>query len=140
MKVNIIRTLYGEIDNTKVKKEVIHSFKNDWVKENISYYVLGEDNVSLLHGLGAKNIIQIDKNNSVIPEEKKNIYTHFYNKTYLIQKAMNDNSEILFIDFDCSMIKQPDSRMWELLKSKEGRFNGSFQMSKCSIQKSRVLN
>ena len=132
----LIRVLYGDIKgDKKTLREINLSLQSDWVKKNIAHYVMGKDNAKILKSMGALDIRLVNDKPDLRPKDRLNIVSHFYNKTYLIEKAMKEYDEILFTDFDCSMIKQPDSRMWELLRSKEGRFNGSFQCPNVSYKR-----
>ena len=119
----IIAILYGDPSCTnnysgyhKLLKEVRGALEKDWRKTQIYYLVLGSKNKDLLVSCGAKHIDLVDKNSTVVTDPKM---THFYNKTYLLNYAMEKFDEILFVDFDVIDLKQPDDRMWELLRTKK---------------------
>lgn len=138
MKKTIIRCLFGhpgekcywsnrDVEQTvRLKKEVEDALIYDWAKQDVIHYVMGKDNESLLREYGAENVILVDDRLTVVPNEGVN---PLYNKVYLINEAMKEHDEILFLDFDSSPVKgvEPDDEMWELLRSKQGKFQGSFQ-------------
>ena len=136
MSGQFIRVLYGNIESgyIKLKREVSNSLKNnDWAKNEVIHYVMGEWNYEFLKSLGALHVRLVDKRPTIQPEG----YTHFWNKTYMIYYAMEVDGleEIVFVDFD-NLHRQPvDDRFWELLRNKGGRFNGSLQIPSVGYKK-----
>lgn len=135
----IIRCLFGQpgeecywskrdIQQTvRLTNEVEESLKYDWAKNDVIHYVIGEKNVELLEKNGAKNIVLVDKRQSLVPNDDVN---PLYNKVFMINEAMKQYDEILFLDFDTLPIDKslkPDEKMWNLLRAKNGRFGGIFQ-------------
>lgn len=109
-----------------LKNEIKNSLKFDWARRDIVHYVLGKENANLLKQYGAKKIKIIDDNPNLVPNDGVN---PLYNKVYLINEAMKDYDEILFLDFDTVPLKgvSPDNEMWEILRSKSGKYNGDWQ-------------
>jgi len=130
----MIRILYG--NKNKVNKkwlcEVHDSFKNEWAKDEITYYVLGSENEKWLKNLGAKDVRLVNSKDDMRPANKS--MSHFYNKSYLLEYSMRDYDEILFIDYDTVAIKRPDERMWSLLREKDGSWHGVFQCPNVSYK------
>lgn len=134
MTTAIIRVLYGNTDVwPKIKYEVKAALSYEWAKKEVYHFAIGQANYDLLKSHGAERVELVLPNgwtdtsiNSIVIDDRT---THFYNKTYLIRYAMEKFNEILFIDFDAFPCrgKKPDNEMWRILRSKKGRFNGSFQ-------------
>lgn len=131
----IIRVLYGEF-YPKMWKEVHFSLMPDeqtvpefadYARNEIVYYVLGWTNGQILRQAGAKNVVVVDHMKKTLNEAQQAKIGHFYNKTYLIQKAMEDHKEILCLDYDAICVKYPDQHMWDLVSSKFGKFDGEFK-------------
>jgi hypothetical protein len=136
MSGKFIRTLYGDIQTVylKLKKEVSESLKdNEWAQNEIIHYAMGDWNYDFLKKHGAKHVVLVDHRPCIQPAG----YTHFWNKTYMINYAMEVDGfeEIVFIDFDNTQKKPIDDRFWELLRAKKGRFNGSFQVPSVGYKK-----
>ena len=138
MSGKIIRCLFGspgekcywstrDVEQTvRLKKEIVNSLSTDWAKEDVLHYAMGQSNYDLLKESGAQNVVLVDDKETLVPNEG---VSPLYNKVYLINEAMKDHDEVLFLDFDALPVKsrKPDDNMWKLLRDKGGRFNGSFQ-------------
>ena len=131
----LIRVLYGEVDKDQQKRACrLILGLNQWAKDNISYFVLGKDNYNFLKDNGAKTIYLVDKKSSL-----HNNCTHWYNKTFLIDAALEIYNEIVYTDCDARILRTPDHKMWKTLRNKKGEYQGTLQVcivryrrSKCS--------
>jgi hypothetical protein len=110
----------------RLKSEIDASLKYEWARKDVIHYVMGKDNEKLLKDYGAEKVIMVDERETVVPNEG---ICPLYNKVYLVNEAMKQHDEILFLDFDSLPVrgKNPDQKMWKILRSKKGEFNGSFQ-------------
>ena len=108
--VQFVRTLYGSTDiglTSDVLGEVVRTFKSKHAKfnkEQIVYFTLGIKNTDRLAKLGAKHIVQVDKDHSVNP----NGSFYDYNKLVLMIAAMESFESIIYMDFDVSYTKNFD--------------------------------
>ncbi len=120
----LVRVLFGDLNAyPKLRKEVIASLRHEWCRADVLHVVAGKENAELLKSHGAARVLQISNDNYIDLQR----YGIKYTKPYLIRRSMDENHEILFLDFDSCGDKQPDCVMWELLRAKRGRFNGAFQ-------------
>ena len=132
----IIRCLFGDPmgevywslkKNNGIKnplgEDITIEVMSDYELEDFHYFVMGYDNAELMHRMGVKNLHLVSKEKNLVPHPAIN---PLYNKVYLIQQAMQQFDEILFVDFDSIPLKKPDEIMWKYLYEKCGRFNGSF--------------
>lgn len=122
----IIRILFGNPDAyPRMKAEVASALRHEWARKEVYHFVVGRKNLELLKSNGAERIELVSEDDTLA----NSVTSSFYNKTFLIGHAMNRFSEILFLDFDCIPMdgKRPDDNMWNILRSKKGKFNGSFQ-------------
>jgi len=126
-----VRVFYGDNKNRpKLRQYVIASLQHEWCRTDILHVVAGTTNAELLKSNGAERVLQVSDKANIILNKYQRQYPRaylWYPKTYLIRAAMEEHPEILYMDFDCGSIKQPDSAMWSILRAKQGQFNGSFQ-------------
>jgi hypothetical protein len=89
-------------------------------KENVKYpidfitYVMGKDNETYLKDLGFKT--KLICNNSTIWDMKTELYRH---KLEIINEASKDYDEIVYLDWDCKLIKPYDDKIWDILNNGE---------------------
>lgn len=123
----IVRLLFGQPDE-ELLKQVAESLSVPWYAENVHYYVAGESNAAFL--LRAKHL------EVVCSEPYANLnYGRGFTKPFLLERAIEDHGEILYLDFDCYELQPPDSRMWRILR--EGP---TFQSLQLDYHAPRVLH
>jgi hypothetical protein len=108
-----------------MRREVVQAVASDhkgmWNgiggESNVTWYVLGSDNATMLTKAGAVNVRKIDDR----PLIHDPSVSFWYNKTFLIREAFRDfgnNAEILYIDCDVLATKEIDSKMVSLLRGR----------------------
>jgi len=121
----VIRAIFGRIhDHPKLIHRIEGHIKpSQWHREEVGYYVMGTDNYQYLKDLSTKDVrLCLDADYACSAD-----VSGYYNKIWLINKAMEDHDEIFYVDYDCGIAKDINDHMWELLRQKEGRFNGVIQ-------------
>jgi hypothetical protein len=133
MSTSIIRCLFGDpfcklYWSTKrhngkqnpLGKDILEDGRKPWELEEINYFVMGNKNAELMHKMGAKKIHIVSEKDNLVPNPLVN---PLYNKVYLINEAMQKFDEILFLDFDIISLRNPDEKMWGILRKPSKRFD-----------------
>ena len=82
---------------------------------NVSYYVMGKDNASILSKEGAKNVRLVDPR----PLVHDPAVSFWYNKTLLYLAAFKDfgmDAEVLYLDCDVEFCRRPDAGLSAALR------------------------
>lgn len=110
-------------DNLFVKSRskvgnVILNRLNDKFTVPFVTYVMGEDNYNNLLELGFKDVVLVDKRPVIYSPLNKRIWWH---KLDLLKYAMEEDGydEIVYLDWDCFLIKEIHSDFWENLNKRE---------------------
>jgi len=123
---HIIRVAFGNcLSCRRMRRELLEAVSIDaaglWSNfgglDNVTWYVLGNENAQWLKKAGAKNIRKI----SSLPLVHDTSVSFWYNKTLLIQEAFKDfgqKTEILYVDCDVHSTKKPDEHMASLLRGR----------------------
>jgi hypothetical protein len=124
--VPIVRVLYGPVDqNARLQRSVAAALRGDWARNQVIYLVAGDDNARWLRDLGAQHIELITAN-PLLPDTER--FGPWYMKVYLLRHAIERLSELLYLDFDCRVLRRPDGRMERSLRLiRPGRCGGALQ-------------
>ena len=109
-----VRGLWGELNGpryNKIFKDVERAIKIDKNLDTITY-VMGQNNYDFLTSKGLKCVL-INKNPVGC---HKYIWRH---KLDIYAAAMSDFKEIVYLDWDCNLIKDIPLNFWNILESKE---------------------
>jgi hypothetical protein len=103
----IIRALWG--NNPRTLKEIFPFpiFKKEIV------YVWGRENHDFLKERGFTTVLMGDDFSS---PKYSTIHTQYYHKLEAIQKANNDYTEFIFLDWDCYLLRPLDNFFYQTLK------------------------
>jgi hypothetical protein len=125
----MIRILYGsnQVHQQRFLTEVSKALHPEWCRTEITYYVAGIQNAILLQKLGAHDVRLMTNEPSIAPPE----FGIDCNQAFLLQAAIADFSEILYLHYDIRTEKQPDTKMWDILRSKGGMLDGVIQGVVC---------
>lgn len=123
MKRAFIRALWGEYDNStkyksrrfKIDKDIKY-YKTIDDKTNLDFhaYVFGKENYDRLKDFGIKNVVLVDNKPFLYDTQTET----FGNKLFLINKAMEDFDEVVYLDWDCVLTKQLPDNFWDVLNEK----------------------
>lgn len=119
-----VSVLFGDVtSNFRLQQEIVNALQHPWSREEVAYFVAGTKNYQWLVKQGVKQI-ELVYPEGMRPETKD--FGFWYMKTLLMARAMRQFGEILYLDFDCTILRSPDVAMWERLRApRGGRFGGS---------------
>lgn len=119
-----VRVLFGDLEaHPKLKYEVRIASRHAWSREEVVHFVLGTKNYDYLKRLGVKDVRLVNERDQIVPRGMPRLG----NKPYLLRHAMEHFDEILFVDFDCKVMKVPDAGMWHSLRSRSDSAQRTFQ-------------
>ena len=109
-----IRILFGDVSSDeRVRASVENGLRHRWARNEVVHFVAGCDNAKLLSELGVAHVELVCEPNFT-PEA--GTLGRWYMKPYLIAKAMERFSEILYLDFDTHLLRLPDALLWHRLQ------------------------
>lgn len=116
--IQIIRMFWGDVyamDNHYAKQ--IQRAKQDNLNEIV--YVLGKENYKFIKNLGY-NAVLVSEDNYNKDLSSNHTFIDFKNlnhKLWLFEKALQEYNEIIFLDWDCRLIKPLDENFYNLVKN-----------------------
>ncbi|MFA7219303.1 MAG: hypothetical protein WC119_02205 [Synergistaceae bacterium] len=121
---SFIRCVWGSRDLHKedhfaknfsaLQNEYITVSKNPYMRKDFIVYTLGEDNHKHLEDLGFNSFL-VDKSNHLFDPNRR-IWLH---KVYLMEAAMRDFDEIIYLDWDTQPFKPLPPTLWDDLRKKD---------------------
>jgi len=112
-------------------KNSIGSVSKDKDKKQYPYdviYVFGKENKRLLSDFGIESVLIWDE-----PFKFHPVRRHWWHKLFAMKYAMeNDFNELVWLDWDCKMIKTIDNNFWDVLAKKE-TFQASLVKYQCQM-------
>ncbi|MCI0537098.1 MAG: class I SAM-dependent methyltransferase [Verrucomicrobiales bacterium] len=124
--IQTIRVLFGDVTrNERLGSQIQTALWDPWAREEVVHLVAGTQNSNWLRQNGAKRIDLVCEE-GLLSETNK--YGPWFMKTYLIDQALERFGEILYLDFDCRILRRPDEAMWRKLRApRSARYSGSLQ-------------
>ncbi|MCI0534289.1 MAG: class I SAM-dependent methyltransferase [Verrucomicrobiales bacterium] len=124
--MEIVRIVFGDVAAIeRLGRQIQAALRDQWAREEIVHLVAGAKNAVWLKGAGAKRLDLVCEQ-GLLPQSAE--YGSWFMKTYLIDQAMERYGEILYLDFDCRVLRQPDEAMWRKLRAPRlTQFAGSLQ-------------
>ena len=142
MKKTFIREVWGEgfdvgkdaFRGGKLYNDIISVVNNDKEPEFLCY-VFGKQNFDALKKLNV-NCVLVDQE-PVRWSMEKELYRH---KLEIFKIAMEENDEIVFLDWDCGAVKECSELMWDVLGKKESLQAPlmSYRTKKCLWRKEEI--
>jgi len=105
--IKIIRAYWGDSEKTKAEIPPIPIYSNQLV------YVWGKENEQFLQKRGYKTRLVTEEDPCLID------HTNFlFKKLITLDLALKEHDEIIFLDWDCYILRELDNNFYNLLKSK----------------------
>ena len=124
--IQAVRVLFGPLaTNARLQRSIHGTMGHAWAREQVVHFVAGTENASWLSARGARHV-ELVTPHELLPVTNR--YGSWYMKTYLLDKAMEQYGEVIYLDFDCRLIRAPDASMYSLIRARRpGRCGGSLQ-------------
>jgi len=96
-------------------------------------YVMGKDNYDCLINMGLKDVVLVDERPVIYSPLNKRVWWH---KLDILKYAMQEDGydEIVYLDWDCFLVKELNSDFWEELGRKE-----HFQACLAQYQRGNII-
>lgn len=125
-------------DNLYVKSRVrvdsaIRNRINDKRRVDFRTYVFGKKNFENLVNIGVKDVVMIHADPVIYTPLNKRVWWH---KLDILKYAMEEDGydEIVYLDWDCYLIKDYDCKLWDILNGKE-----TFQACLMKYQRGTII-
>ncbi|MCI0364504.1 MAG: class I SAM-dependent methyltransferase [Phycisphaerales bacterium] len=124
--IEVVRIVFGDVAaNERLGRHIQAALGDRWAREEIVHVVAGAKNADWLKENGAKRIELVCEPGLL---QQTATYGSWFMKTYLIDQAMERFGKILYLDFDCRVLRRPDEAMWSKLRApRPTRYAGSLQ-------------
>ena len=100
--------------------DIADSFQNDpgnFFCDKVQYVTMGDWATVKLKSYGIKHLTKVSNESSCRPRR----FNHFWNKLYLLQKAVELFGDIIYTDFDCVPTADFEDKFEEALETMDGK-------------------